>query len=698
MADGYRIGVDIGGTFTDFALLDERGGRLSVHKQLTTPDDPSRAVLEGIGTLVRAAGVEPAALDVVAHGTTLVTNALIERRGARAGMLVTAGFRDTLDMGVERRYDVFDLRLGFPAPLVPRRRRREAKERLRFDGAVLEPLDLAGVRASVADLIAEEAIEALAICFLHAFTNPAHENAARDLVEREFPGLFVSTSADVFPNAREFERWTTTTMNAYVQPMADRYLERLETSLSAQGFAGRLHIMTSSGGTLEADAARRYPVRMVESGPAAGVLMSAHHGRRLALDQLLSFDMGGTTAKGALIRNAQPIKRYELEVARVHEFKRGSGMPARIPVIDMIEIGAGGGSIAEVDARGLLRVGPRSAGARPGPACYGQGGEAATLTDANLVLGYLGADSFLGGAMRLDPAAAERAIGCAVARPLGLDLTRAAYGIHAIVSEDVARAFRIHASERGFDYRRCSMVAFGGSGPLHALGIARKLKIPRVVFPMGAGVMSAFGLLVSPLAFETARTRRIALAALTPALMAEGFAPLIAQCAGFLERARVPVEHIDLRLKLDMRYVGQGYEIEVPLPAGRDWPALLAALADLFRVEYAKTFPLGLLEEALEVVGWKAEATGPEPPLGASLGLNGGAPGQGTALKGHRRAYFAEAGDYRDCPVYDRYRLRPGELVIGPALIEERESTAVIGPDDRVAVDAAHDLIAELEG
>ena len=692
----YRIGVDIGGTFTDFALFDEAGARLSVHKQLTTPDDPSRAVLEGVDRLVGASGIRLDAVDAVSHGTTLVTNALIERKGARAGMLVTAGFRDVLDMGLERRYDVFDLRLAFPDPLIARRLRREVKERLRHDGTVIEALDLNGVRIAVAELIKHERIEALAICFLHAFTNPAHEDAARHLVTEEFPDLFVSTSADIFPNAREFERWTTTSMNAYVQPMADRYLARLEKGLSAAGFRGRLYIMTSSGGTLEAGAARHYPVRMLESGPAAGALMSAHHGRALGLPQLLSFDMGGTTAKGALVCGGAPLKSYELEVGRVHEFKRGSGLPARIPVLDLIEIGAGGGSIAEIDARGLIRVGPRSAGARPGPACYAQGGTAATLTDANLVLGYLGAGSFLGGAMALDQPAAERAITESIATPLGLDLVRAASGIHAIVREDVARAFRIHASERGFDYRQCTMVAFGGSGPLHALGIAKKLRIPRVVFPMGAGVMSAFGLLVSPLGFETARTKRIALNTLTAESMADTFAPLMAQTRGFLERANVPPEHIAIRLKLDMRYVGQGYEIEVPLPPSTDWAALLAALPALFRTEYAKTFPLGVLDEPLEILGWKAEALGPEPSLGGQLKIEEAGHGTGGALKARRPAFFAETGDYVDCPVYDRYGLKPGETITGPALVEERESTAVIGPGDQVTVDPALNLIAEL--
>ena len=362
----------------------------------------------------------------------------------------------------------------------------------------------------------------------------------------------------------------------------------------------------------------------------------------------------------------------------------------------MIEIGAGGGSIAEVDSRGLIRVGPRSAGARPGPACYGQGGAAATLTDANLVLGYLGERSFLGGAMALDRPAAEQAIRAAICQPLAIDLTRAAHGIHTIVSEDVARAFRIHASERGFDYRQSSMVAFGGSGPLHALGIARALKIPRVIFPPHAGVMSAFGLLVSPLAFEIARTRRLALERIGPEAIEETFAPLIAQARGFLERAGLKETDIDIRLKLDMRYIGQGYEIEVPLPGGRDWTAMFAALPALFRTEYAKTFPLGVLDHPLEILGWKAEAIGPEPVLAALSGKGTTNSNGAGALKERRPAFFAAAGDYIDCPVYDRYALQVGATVEGPALIEERESTAVIGPGDAVKVDPALNLIAEL--
>ena len=689
----YRLGVDIGGTFTDFALFDEGGSRIAVHKVLTTPADPSVAVLEGAADLLERESVPMSAVDSIAHGTTLVTNAVIERRGARTGMLVTAGFRDLLDIGFEQRYDLFDLRLTWPDPLVPRRQRREIRERVSADGAVVEPLDLDGVRGAVRDLVEGAGIEALAICFLHAYANPVHEEAAGDLVRREFPDLHVSRSAGVMANMREYERWTTATMNAYSQPMFDRYVERLERGLADLGFVGRLHIMTSSGASIVPETARRFPVRALESGPAAGALMSAHHGRRLGLPDLLSFDMGGTTAKGALIRRFAPLKQYDLEVGRVHEFKRGSGLPAKLPVIDMIEIGAGGGSLARVDERGLIRVGPRSAGADPGPACYGKGGTGATLTDANVVLGYLDPDFFLGGEMRLDAGAARVAIEEHVARPAGLDPIRAAWGVHEITNEDVARAFRIHASERGFDYRNSSMVAFGGSGPVHALAIARKLRIPRAIFPIGAGVMSALGLLVSPLGFEVSRSRRVFLADLDADEFERILSPLVEEASGFLRRAGIPDPAIICRL--DMRYQGQGYEIEVTLPEsgtgnGAGHAGSLPRLDELFRARYAEIFAETFLEEPLEIVNWKVEAAGTEATL-AYRGIRGGGR---AAAKRTRRVWFGDA--FTECEVLDRYALEPGTSIEGPAVIEERESTCVLGPGDRAEVDERLNLVAEL--
>jgi N-methylhydantoinase A len=689
----YRLGVDIGGTFTDFALFDARGAKMSVHKRLTTPHDPSEAVTEGIDVLLQRDGVAIADVSDVVHGTTLVTNAVIERNGAVTGMLATAGFSDILDMGFERRYDLFDLRVKYPPPLVPRRLRLEVAERVRFDGSVETALDEAAVKVA-AKRFQELGVAAVAVCFLHAYANPAHEARAAEILREAAPDLFVSASADVFPNMREFERWTTTTVNAFTQPMFDRYLERLESGLAARGFRGRLYIMASSGGTLTASTARRFPVRALESGPAAGVLMSAYHGRSLDLPNLLSFDMGGTTAKGALVRGGTPIKRYSMEVARVHEFRQGSGLTIRIPAMDMIEIGAGGGSIAEIDDRGLLRVGPRSAGADPGPACYGRGGTRPTLTDANLVLGYLDAGFFLGGAMALDRTAAEAAIRDSVAKPLGLETLRAAWGVHDIVSEDVARAFRIHASERGFDYRSGSMVAFGGSGPLHALGIARKLKIPRVVFPVGAGVMSALGLLISPLSFEMARSRRIHVADIDAADFAATVAALETEATSYLLSAGVARGDIRLKRRLDMRYQGQGHEIEVTLPDAADASALFADLGELFDRAYEAAYTLRL-DEPAEIVNWKVEAAGPAPHLGDGYSLSGPA-GAAKPLKGARLAYDSEAKRMTEWPVYDRYALSPGATVEGPALIEERESTCVIGSGQTATVDAHFNLVVEL--
>ena len=473
-----------------------------------------------------------AQVDTVMHGTTLITNATIERRGAVTGFLVTRGFRDVLDIGKEQRYDLFDLRIRFPDPLVPRPLRREVGERIQFDGTVETPLDEKEVRARLSTS-SSGTIEALAVGLLHSYVNPSHERQIQELVTREFPSPRLSISSDICPFMREFERWTTTIVNAYTQPMVDRYLAALESGLPGAGFRGKFYIMTSNGGVATPATARRFPVRLIESGPAAGALMSSYLSQHLTgRPHVLSFDMGGTTAKGALIRDRTPLRKYDLEVARVHAFKKGSGLQLKIPVIDIIEIGAGGGGIAAVDRRGVIHLGPRSAGADPGPACYGRDGRDATLTDANLILGYLDPAFFLGGKMRLIPRAPTR---CSPrSRKLDLSLARAAWGIHETANEDVARAFRVHAAERGFDYRGCSMIAFGGCGPIHALRIARKLKIPQVIFPAGAGVMSAFGLLVSPLSHETIKSDRMLLDELTAEEFEAKFGVLTGEVMSFL--------------------------------------------------------------------------------------------------------------------------------------------------------------------
>ena len=687
----YRLGVDIGGTFTDFALVDDRTGALSVHKELTTSPAPADCVLTGLTVLLEQTGVPITAITTIAHGTTLVTNAVVERRGARTGMLVTKGFSDVLEIAMERRFDLFDLRIEFAEPVVPRKARREIDERVMFDGSVERPLDDDEVLAAAEQLVEEQEIEALAICFLHSYAEPRHEKCAREIIAKRFPQLHVTTSSDVLPFMREYERWSTTTINAYVQPLTDRYLEGLQEGLEAMGFTGRLLVMTSSGGMVTPGIARRYPVRLIESGPAAGALMAAHLGDRLGEPDLLSFDMGGTTAKGALIRNGRPLRRYEFEVAREYQFKPGSGLPLRIPVIDMIEIGAGGGSIAAVDDRNLLAVGPRSAGADPGPSCYGRGGALATLTDANLALGYLVAGAFLGGRMTLNEAAADTAIAEIAAR-LGVPDSRAAWGIHEVINEDVARAFRIHASEVGFDYRRCAMVAFGGSGPAHAIRVARKLRIPKVVFPVAAGVMSAIGLLMTPVSYATLRSDQVLLSDLDDSALETGFEAVEKQAFALLREAGIAATDITMERRLDMRFHGQGHEVEVTLPDGQK----SADLGPLFHQTYAAIFAATPLDAEIEIINWKIEASGPRPAFADRYRPFTGARDSATP-PGEIHAYDLSAMAFKPCPVINRYALAAGAVILGPALIQEDEATTVLGAGDRIEVDDMGNLIATLQ-
>jgi N-methylhydantoinase A len=687
----HRLGVDIGGTFTDFALVADDTGALSIHKQLTTPHDPSESVLTGLAELLDRTGVPITDVVAVSHGTTLVTNAVIERRGAVTGMLVTKGFRDVLDIAMERRYDLFDLRIEFAEPVVPRALRAEIDERVMFDGATGKPLNEAEVEAAVSHLVETHAIEALAICFLHSYADSSHEERAREIVAKRYPDLHLTTSSEVLPFMREYERWSTTTINAYVRPLTAHYLRRLESGLAGMGFTGRLLVMTASGGMVTPEIARRFPVRLIESGPAAGALMAAFLGDQFGEPDLLSFDMGGTTAKGALIRDGRPLRRYEIEVARVYGFKHGSGLPLRIPVIDMIEIGAGGGSIATVDERNLLAVGPSSAGADPGPACYSLGGKRATLTDANLTLGYLVADAFLGGRMALDTVAAKRAIGSDIAATLNIDPFRAAWGIHEVINEDVARAFRVHASEIGFDYRRCAMIAFGGSGPAHAIRVARKLRIPKVIFPVGAGVLSAIGLLMTPISYATLRSRRIRLDELDQAGLESGFASIEKQARELLIEAGVPCEEIKSERRLDMRFQGQGHEVEVQLPDNPD----VANLADLFRRTYAQVFAATPLDAMVEIVNWKIEVSGPRPDFADRYRPYSGARGGEEVIR-TVQVYDHDKGGFGPCPVIDRYALAEGRCIDGPALIQEDEATTVLGPGDRIEVDLLGNLVAIL--
>ncbi|MGH7310656.1 MAG: hydantoinase/oxoprolinase family protein, partial [Candidatus Rokuibacteriota bacterium] len=561
-----RLGVDIGGTFTDLVVVDEITGTLSVGKVLTTPKDPAHGVEQGIRGLLQETRLDAGAVRAVIHGTTLATNALIERTGARTALLTTAGFRDALEIRHEGRYDMYDLFIDPPPPLVPRHLRREVPERVLADGSVRSDLDTAVARGVIGELVAE-GVEAVAICLLHSYVNPAHERRLAALVTEAAPSLLVSCSSDVVPEIREYERASTTTANVYVMPLMARYLEDLERRLVERGIRGPLYIMQSSGGIALPAEAKRLPIRLVESGPAAGALAAAQAARERGEPRLLSIDMGGTTAKACVIDEGAPLVAREFEVARADRFKKGSGLPIRVPVIELIEIGAGGGSIARVDHMGLLKVGPDSAGADPGPACYNLGGRRPTVTDADLLLGYLDADFFLGGRMPLSREAAERAVDEHIVRPLGTDVTQAAWGIHRVVNENMAAAARIHGIERGKDLRQYPLFAFGGAGPVHCWQVARILKVPRILLPFGAGAMSAYGLLAAPLAFDFVRTRRQRLDAADWSTINALYAEMEAEGLALLARAGVAAADVHVRRLAEMRYVGQGHEVEAAIPA-----------------------------------------------------------------------------------------------------------------------------------
>ncbi|MBL8386165.1 MAG: hydantoinase/oxoprolinase family protein [Burkholderiales bacterium] len=693
-APRYRIGVDIGGTFTDFVLQDTATGRLHNEKVLTTPADPSQAVLAGVRLLLARHGIAPAEVAQVIHGTTLVANALIERKGVTTALVTTRGFADVPEIGLEWRYDTYDLKLELPPPLAPRARRFEVAERVGPDGAVLEALDEDSVRA-VARALAAGGVAAAAVCLLHAFRNPVHEERVRDILREAVPGLVVCTSSDVVPEIGEYERMTTTLANAYVLPIFEKYLGAITRELRALGIARDLTMMLSDGGTVHESTAIRHPVRLVQSGPAGGVQATTLIGAAAGAADVFCFDMGGTTAKACLIDNGEPLRSTQFEVARVYRFKRGSGLPLRIPVIDMIEIGAGGGSIARIDRLGLLQVGPDSSSADPGPACYGQGGTDATVTDADLVLGYLGADSFLGGDMRLDVAAARAAVAERIGAPLGLAVEQAAWGIHDLVNENMARAAAIHALEKARRITDYAMVPIGGAGPVHAAHIAQKLGLARVICPLGAGVASAFGFLAAPTAFAFVHGRVEALGALDFGAVNALLDDMEAQGRALLATAGTAGAGVEVRVEAAMRYLGQGYEIDVALERAAIARADTAALGAAFARTYERLF--GRVEDgvAVEVVSWRLGVHGPRPQIALAASRDAAPARAGTAIKGRRAAWFAAAGGFVETTVYDRYAFAPGSTAAGPALFEERESTLVVPPGARVRCDESLNLVID---
>jgi N-methylhydantoinase A len=694
---GVRVGVDIGGTFTDLLVFDPNAGRFHVGKTLTTPDAPSRAVTDGLSATLADAGLSPAVVQGIVHGTTLVTNAIIERKGVPTALITTRGFRDAVEIGKEHRYDLYDIFLEMPRPLVPRRLRFEIDERVLSDGSVLTQVDREQVRA-ITQQLAAEGIEAVAVALLHAYRNPEHERQVEELLAEYAPQLTVSTSSAVVPEIREYERTSTTIANVYVRPVVAAYLAQLEESLAALGFQGSLFIMLSSGGVCTVETARTYPIRLIESGPAAGALAAAEYGRLTRTPNLLSFDMGGTTAKACIVDDGEPLTTSDFEVSRVYRFKKGSGLPIKVPVIEMIEIGAGGGSIARVDSLGLLKVGPDSAGAMPGPACYGRGGMAPTVTDADLVLGYLDPHYFLGGRMSLDVDAAREAIRRDVGEPLGLDVLQAAWGIHQVVNENMANAARIHAIERGKDPRAYPVFAFGGAGPVHAFRVASILQAPRLMVPLGAGVTSTVGFLAAPLAFDFVRSYYGRIESLDWQHVNGLFLEMEREGREILGAAGVMDAEMRVQRSADLRYVGQGHEVPVPLPDGELGEQTVAALQGSFEEVYRRLYERVATGNPIEALSWRVvvSARRPELPLerlAAAADLHGEA---ADAIKGERSIYLPEDRALVSVPVYDRYRLGPFARFDGPAVVEERESTLVIGRDARVTVDALLNIVVDL--
>jgi N-methylhydantoinase A len=694
MIKPYTLGVDVGGTFTDCVLYDNENNEMRVKKVLSTPRDPSKGVFDGLDQLLGEANISMENVSRVIHGTTLVSNAVIERKGARVGMITTKGFVNVLDIRREWRYDNYDFHIKFPEPLVKRYLRKEVDERIWYDGSVLTPLNEQDVIDAAGELVEENDVEALAICFLHSYIHPEHEKAAKKLVMGEFPELYVTTSSEISPYVREYERFSTTVINAYALPLIDRYLGEMEKGLVERGLESKpiLFFVTSCSGSLvKSDVARILPVLLLESGPAAGVRIASYVGEQTRNLGMLSFDMGGTTAKGCIIKGGQAEKSYEFEVARIHRFKAGSGYPVTVPCIRLAEMGAGGGSIAKVDVRGLLQVGPESSGAEPGPACYSLGGRKPTVTDADLILGYLNPKYFLGGQIQLDNKRAEKAISENIADPLNLSIEDAANGIFEIVNQNMSQAFRIHAAERGVDIRHLDVFAFGGAGPVHAWKVAANLYCSRVVVPFEAGIASAMGLLVTPLAFDFAQTRRTNLKEATPNLFNNVYESTLKHSIRLMEASGIPPGKIDIYKTLDMRYRGQGFNIEVELP--RDFNPNPRQLQELFETEYARLYTMTVKDVPIEIYNFKALISGPEFKIKLD---NRPTVTTGDPVKGLRLAYYGDKSSFVESTVYDRYRLQPGDKIDGPSIIEENTSTCVVPPESKAKVDEYYNLIIEL--
>jgi N-methylhydantoinase A len=680
----YRLGCDIGGTFTDFVLVNDETGTFSIYKCLTTPADPSDAVETGIkGLEKQTPGFMPNVAEFI-HGTTLVINAIIERKGARTGLITTKGFRDVLELGREIRYDAYDIFSEYPRPLVSRPLRVEVDERIASDGRVLHSLDPEEVKHVVRSL-QDAGVESIAICLINSFENPEHEEQIKALVNEIAPDVSVSASYEVLPQIREYERTCTTATNAYVKPITVKYLQKLSSRLQSLGFEGKLFIMLSSGSITTVATACEFPVRIIESGPTAAVIASQHYGRMFNIKDIFCFDMGGTTAKSCLIQKGEAGLVSTFEVGRVQRFKKGSGLPIQVPVVDLMEIGAGGGSIARISKMGLLQVGPESAGADPGPASYNQGGDEPTVTDADLILGYLDPDYFLGGTMPLNMDAARKAIEQKIAKPLNTTLTEAAFGIHDLINETMAAAAKTHIAEKGGNPNSITVAAFGGAGPVHAYGLARKIGAPRLIVPPLAGVGSALGFFTAPVAFDLVRSHRVSLDEADFDSIERLFVHLEKEASSILKQTG-QVDGIDFVRSIDMRFVGQGAETNLPVPNKNSTQWQASEIRGLFDETYERLYGRTYPDARVELVTFRVRASLPErpfriPPLTADCET------LQDCIKGQRQAYSLIQRQYVPFTVVDRLRLFPGASIEGPAIIEEKESTIVVGEDAHATVD-----------
>ncbi|MBL8376876.1 MAG: hydantoinase/oxoprolinase family protein [Burkholderiales bacterium] len=685
----YSLAVDIGGTFTDIVLRASNGA-LVVDKTLTTPRNLLEGFFAGVHAVLGKAGIGPSDVNgVVVHATTVVTNSLIERKGEVTAMLVTEGFRDVLSIRNEHRYEMYDPQIEFAPPLVPRELTYGVDERTLADGTVLK----APERAAIVDLarrLAELRVRSLAICFLNSYANPANERAVAAILREVAPELFVSLSSDVAPQVREYPRASTTVINAYTMPISLPYLRALAVRLREEKFANEPLIMLSSGGIIGVEVAGRNPVRMIESGPAAGALAASHYAEMLGLDRMMSFDMGGTTAKACLIEDRKPLVTGLFEADRKYRFKEGSGMPVTIPSIDMIEIGAGGGSIAHVDDLGLLKVGPQSAGAEPGPACYGRGGSQPTVTDADLVLGLIDADNFLGGEMKLDLAAARAATG-RVGNKLGTGVNQTARGIFRIVAEAMAAATRAHATDRGVDYRGLPLFAFGGAGPVHACEVGALLQSTAVIFPPQASVLSAFGTLVTPVRLDLVRSALGLLESVDWTRTEHLIGEMADEGSSALANAGVARGDVSMTFGADLRYFGQQNEVGVSFDFDPRQTRDSAAIRAVFERAYLAQYGFNPSHVPVEIVSWRLTVRGPQVPFhpAASLATAPGAP------KRVRPVHLWQ--DDQPVPVYGRTTLAAGQSFPGPAIIEERETTLVIPPGWRATIDRLGCVVATKE-